>query len=222
VPSYRLLIIASALAYYFLAGVGAFGMIFFRRHYGVAHGEAVALIVVLGLGALVGVAGGGRLSTWLLKRGSLNARITLPAVALFASAPPLAFGILTTSVWLAVVLLTLGAAVLAAAVAPIDAARLDIVHPRLWGRAESGRMALRSALEGSAPLLFGAMSGWLGGGGQGLAWTFLIMLAPLIAACFVVIPGRRTYPRDVATAAASVDAIARRGGGGEGRAGDAR
>ncbi|HVC30687.1 MAG TPA: hypothetical protein VND24_05830 [Steroidobacteraceae bacterium] len=40
-----------------------------------------------------------------------------------------------------------------------DTARLDVVHPRMWGRAEAGRMALRSAFEGGAPLLFGAMSG---------------------------------------------------------------
>ena len=67
-------------------------------------------------------------------------------------------------------------------------------------------MALRSAFEGGAPLLFGAMSGWLGGGGQGLMWTFLLMLFPMLLAGCVVVPGLRTYPRDVATAAASAEA----------------
>jgi hypothetical protein len=50
------------------------------------------------------------------------------------------------------------------------------------------------------------MSGWLGGGDAGLMWTFLIMLAPMLVAASLALPGRRTYPRDVATAAASVEA----------------
>jgi hypothetical protein len=102
--------------------------------------------------------------------------------------------------------MTLGSGALASAVAPIDAARLDIVHPRLWGRGESGRMALRSIFEGGAPLLFGAVSVWLGGGDSGLMWTFLVMLIPMGCAGFFILPGRRAYPRDVATAAASVKA----------------
>ena len=102
--------------------------------------------------------------------------------------------------------MVIGAAALTAALAPIDAARLDIVHPRLWGRGEAGRMALRSLFEGGAPLLFGAMSYWLGGGTRGLMWTFLVMLLPLLIACALVVPGMRTYPRDVATAAASAAA----------------
>jgi hypothetical protein len=68
-------------------------------------------------------------------------------------------------------------------------------------------MALRSAFEGGAPLLFGAVSGWLGGGQAGLMWTFLIMLIPMLMAGSLAWPARRTYPRDVATAAASVAAI---------------
>lgn len=39
-------------------------------------------------------------------------------------------------------------------------------------------------------------------------WTFLVMLVPLAAASLFVFQGRKTYPRDVATAAASVEAVA--------------
>lgn len=107
-------------------------------------------------------------------------------------------------------LLVVGAAALTAALAPIDAARLDIVHPRLWGRGEAGRMALRAAFEGGAPLLFGVMSVWLGGGTVGLKWTFLIMLLPMLIAAGFVVPGLRTYPRDVMTAAESAEATAKK------------
>jgi hypothetical protein len=89
----------------------------------------------------------------------------------------------------------------------MDAARLDIVHARLWGRAEAGRMALRGLLEGVAPILFGSISGLIGGS-RGLDWTFLIMLAPVVIASALAMPARRSYPTDVATADASARAIA--------------
>jgi len=205
-PTYRLLIVASSLAYYFLAGFRTFAMIYFTRHYGLPRTTIAALVFAIGIGVLVGLVAGGRISERLLDRGRFDARIIVPAVALFASVPFLGFGIWISSAWIGVIVLIIGAGLLAAAVAPIDAARLDIVHPRMWGRGEAGRTALRSIFEGGAPLLFGALSDWLGGGAKGLEWTFLIMLLPLIAAGLLVVPGRRAYPRDVATAAASLQA----------------
>jgi predicted MFS family arabinose efflux permease len=208
-PTYDLLIIASALAYFFFAGVRAFAMIYLTNHYDLSRSAVSALVFIVGIGALAGFIGGGRLAEWLLRKGYLNIRIVLPAIALYISIPFLGGGIWTTSVWLGIILLTLGTCALAAAVAPIDAARLDIIHPRLWGRGEAGRTVLRTSFEGGAPLLFGAVSVWLGGGANGLMWTFLIMLFPMLVAGSLVLPGMRTYPRDVATAAASAAATAR-------------
>jgi predicted MFS family arabinose efflux permease len=205
-PTFWLLIVASALVYYFFAGVRAFAMIYFTKHYGLSRSAVSALIFAPGAGALIGVIAGGRVSEWLLNKGYFNARITVPAVVLLASVPAFGFAVWTRIVWIGIILMTVGAGLLAAAVAPIDAARLDIVHPRMWGRGEAGRMALRSLFEGGAPLLFGAMSGWLGGGAEGLMWTFLIMLIPMVIAGSLAVPARHTYPPDVATAAASAEA----------------
>jgi MFS family permease len=207
-PSYRLLIIASMLAYFFFSGMRGFAMIYFTAHFELSRWLVTMLVIVLGGGAIVGLVAGGRLSERLFDRGNINARIIVPAYALFLSIPLLAVGIWTTNVWIGLVTLTLGAGALAAALSPIDAARLDIVHPRMWGRGEAGRMAFRSIFEGAAPLLFGAVSGWIGGH-TGLMWTFLIMLIPTGSAGFFVLPGRRSYPRDVATTAASVKAMAK-------------
>jgi len=212
IPTYPLLIAASALAYYFFSGARAFAMIYFTEHYDLARSVVSALVIVVGIGAIAGVVAGGQMSEWLLRKGHLTVRIVLPAIALFVAVLFLGYGVWTPSVWIGITMLTIGAGALAAAVAPIDAARLDIIHPRMWGRAEAGRMALRAAFEGSAPLLFGAVSGWLGGGAEGLKWTFLIMLTPALAASLLAIPARRTYPRDVATAAASVEATSKRKG----------
>jgi predicted MFS family arabinose efflux permease len=207
VPTYRLLIIASSLGYYFFAGIRGFAMVYLTQHYHVSRGALSALAIIIGLGSLAGIILGGRLSGLLLDRGYVAARILVPGVALLASAIFFAPAIWTTNVVLGVCLLTLGSAALGAANPPIDAARLDIVHPRLWGRGESGRMALRALLEGGAPILFGAMSGWLGGGENGLKWTYLLMLIPVLIASSLAIPAYRNYPRDVATANASVEQL---------------
>jgi hypothetical protein len=87
---------------------------------------------------------------------------------------------------------------------PLDAARLDIMVPLLWGRAEGVRTLLRTAAQALAPLLFGAVSDYVFGGGRsGLQWTFAVMLLPLAASAFFLYRALATYPRDVATAAAS-------------------
>ena len=99
----------------------------------------------------------------------------------------------------------LGAAfMLSAQNPPIDAARLDIMPPMLWGRAEGVRTALRTGCQALAPLMFGVLSDHLFGGGRaGLQWTFLVALAPLAANAVLLFRAARTYPGDVATAAAS-------------------
>lgn len=101
----------------------------------------------------------------------------------------------------------------------MDAARLDIMHSRLWGRAESIRTTFRFSFEAVAPISFGLVSSAFGAGGgefgvsiEGiknalpLTHTFMIMLAPvLIAAIVLLVPYWKynPYPRDVATALAS-------------------
>ena len=42
-----------------------------------------------------------------------------------------------------------------------------------------------------------------GGGRSGLQWTFAVMLLPLAASAYFLYRALATYPRDVATAAAS-------------------
>jgi predicted MFS family arabinose efflux permease len=207
IPTFRLLVIASSLGYYYFAGVRAFGMIYLTQHYGLSRSIASAVAIAVGIGALAGLAAGGRLSSRLLDRGWIAARIVVPGAALLLAAVFTAPAVWTHNPILGIALLTMGTAALAAANPPIDAARLDVMHPRLWGRAESVRMALRGTLEALAPLIFGWLSLELGPGDAGLQWTFLIMLVVLVAAGLLAIPAHRVYPQDVATADASVRAI---------------
>jgi hypothetical protein len=78
------------------------------------------------------------------------------------------------------------------------------VVPLLWGCAEGVRTFLRTTAQALAPLLFGAVSDHVFGGGRsGLQWTFVVMLVPLGASAWLLYHALGTYPRDVATAAAS-------------------
>jgi MFS family permease len=198
------LIAASALGYYFLAGVQTFGVEFAKEQYGVGQALANLLLLVIGVGAVGGVLAGGALGDRLLRRGRLNGRLNV-AIGAAALTPVLfAPALFTRSAGSAVLYLIAAVFVLSAQNPPLDAARLDIVPPLLWGRAEAVRTLLRSLAQALAPLLFGAVSDHVFGGGRsGLQWTFVVMLLPLAASAYLLFQGRKTYPVDVATAAAS-------------------
>jgi MFS family permease len=198
------LIAASACGYYFLAGVQTFGIEFTTKQYGIDQALASLLLLVVGGGAVAGVLAGGAIGDWLLHRGYLNGRILVAAIAATAAVVLFAPAIFTRSALAAVAYLTVAALAVSAQNPPLDAARLDVMVPLLWGRAEGVRTFLRTAAQALAPLLFGAVSDYVFGGGRsGLQWTFMLMLLPLAAAAFFLFRGLRTYPRDVATAAAA-------------------
>jgi hypothetical protein len=219
------IIVASALGYFYFAGLRSFAVIFATGHYGNSKPTATFLILVIGGGTLVGVFVGGRSADRLLHRGHLRARVILPAASLLALPFVLAPAIATRSVAVALPLLIAGAFLLGAPNPALDAARLDITPPGLWGRAEAVRTVLRSGGEAAAPLLFGYVSQYVFGGpgavsgdggsgapagnAAGLEYTFLLFLGVLLIAGLLALAGLRTYPRDVATAAASAEAIGR-------------
>jgi MFS family permease len=195
------LIISSACGYYFLAGVQTFGTEFVSGQYHVAQVFANLLLLVVGAGAVVGVLVAGPLSDMMLRRGHLDARITVAAIAATATTVLFIPALVTHSVLEALPYVVLAGAALSAQNPPIDAARLDIMPSWLWGRAEGIRTFLRTAAQALAPVLFGAVSGLLGGGTAGLRTTFAIMLLPLAASAFFLYRARRSYPTDLVTAA---------------------
>ncbi|MFC4010097.1 MFS transporter [Nonomuraea purpurea] len=201
------LIVASVIGYFFFAGLRTFAVVFIGEQYGIGQAALTGLIPLIGLGALLGVLSGGRVADRLTRRGYISARMVVPAVAYVTAAVFFVPGLLTTSMAIALPFLFVAAASLSAANPPLDAARLDVVHFRLWGRAESVRTFLRVGAEAVAPLTFGLLADALGPdgttSGQGLRDAFLIMLVPLAANAVVLLRGRNSYPRDVATAAAS-------------------
>jgi MFS family permease len=175
---------------------------------------------LLVLGSLIGTLVSGHMTDLLLRRGFLTARVSVPAVCYLGAASLLIPGILiqtfTPAVWFDIG----GMALIAAANPPLDAARLDIMPAGLWGRAESTRTVARSLVQALAPLAFGGLADLIAGivpqqspvgthpglvsqsTATGLKFAFLTMLAALATAGILLARARRTYPVDVATAAA--------------------
>jgi MFS family permease len=198
------LILASAGGYFFLAGVQTFGVEFVTRQYGIDQVLGTLVLLVVGAGGVVGVLAGGTLGDLLLRRGHLNGRILVSVVAATAAVGLFVPAILTRHALTALPFITFAALALSAQNPPLDAARLDIMVPLLWGRAEGVRTFLRTLAQALAPVIFGGVSEYVFGGGRsGLQWTFVLMLVPLCASAYFLFRALATYPRDVATAAAA-------------------
>jgi MFS family permease len=201
------MIVSGALGYYFLAGIDTFGVEFVRGQYGIGQVLANFLLLVVGAGAVIGVLSGGPLGDALLHRGWINGRVLVAAVAAAATVLLFIPALFTRSALTALPYVVLAAAALSFQNPPIDAARLDIMPPWLWGRAEGVRNFVRTAAQALAPVIFGAVSQYVfGGGTTGLRWTFVVMMVPLSASAVFLFAASRRYPSDVATAAAATAA----------------
>jgi sugar phosphate permease len=207
------LIAGSSFGYFFSTGLSTFGVALLCGRFQIGQPMATVLIAVLGVGALIGVLSTGRIADWLTNRGHMSARIVVGGAAFLAAAVFILPTLLTDSLPLAMVFAFLAGIALGGVNPPLNAARLDIVHSRLWGTAEAVRSTLVSISTGLAPVMFGAVSTALGqselanagevapSAANALGHTFLIMLVTLIiAAGLLLCLGRRTYPRDVAAA----------------------
>jgi MFS family permease len=221
IPTNLMLIFGSSLGYFYFAGLQTFALLFVRGHYHVGQASSELGLGILVLGALIGTLISGQVTDMLVRAGVLHARVLVPAVCYLAAVVVLIPGILGTHMFPALWFDTAGAALISAANPPLDAARLDIMPPGLWGRAESIRTVLRSLGQAVSPLLFGGLADLIAGivpaqapigthpglvspsTARGLQITFLIMLVSLAAAGVFLLRARHTYATDVATAAAS-------------------
>lgn len=195
-----ILIVASALGSFFFAGLRGFAVQFAEQHYGVSQPEATGLTVFIAAGAVGGLLCGGRLADRLQAHGRPAARLEVTSSASLLAGLLFVPALLVNAVLLAMPLLICAAACLGAANPPMDAARLDIMPPRLWGRAEAVRTVLRTAATAAAPVSFGLISVHLFTGRQALQHTFLLAISSLWIAALIVLLGRGQYQKDVEAA----------------------
>jgi len=194
------IIVASAVVDFFFAGLQVFGVVFMTRQYGVTASTASLLIPAIGVGGFAGILLGGRLGDHLVKRGILTGRLKVGAFSYLAVSVMFVPVFVTKSLAVGVPFLVVASALIAAPVAPLEAARLDVLHPQLRGRAESARMVARIAAQASAPLLLGILSEDVAGGGaSGLRTMFLALLPLLAVGSVLLLLAQRRYPRGVAS-----------------------
>jgi len=93
----RVLILVSALGYFFFSGLRTFAVVFLRDRFGIAQGVASILLVVIGVGAIVGVVATGRLGDWLIERRHITARPLVGGLSFLLAAALFLAGLLTTS-----------------------------------------------------------------------------------------------------------------------------
>jgi MFS family permease len=216
-----ILIVASALGYFYFTGVETFGIVFVRGRFVLSQGAAVLVLAALGFAAVLGVIVGGWLSDRLLRDGHLDGRIVVGATAFTAAALLFFPGLMLHSLPASIGCFLLAAVAFGARDAPLDAARLDIMHHRLWGRAEGVRTILRRVTVATAPIVFGVLADQLGRGpavpgangfgaqasASGMRLTFLVTLVTLAAGGLLTFWAVKSYRRDVATALASEEAV---------------
>ena len=217
VRTYVALVIASSLGYFYFTAVRTFAIEFMRARFALGESAAIGVTVALGIGAIGGVLVAGHLGDALIRRNVITGRVIVGGAAYLVAAIAFAPGLLVTSLFIAAPCLVVAAAGIGGANPAVDAARLDVMHAALWGRAEGVRATLRRAFEAAAPPLFAYVAILLGGNGNvanakpsdvaGLDRALVVMLATLALAGFVLLFGAtRTYARDAATAIASDDA----------------
>jgi MFS family permease len=192
-------IIAAALGDIFLVALQVFGVLYLVDQFGLSASQASFLIPVVGVGGFVGILAGGRVGDALVEHGVLAGRLHVGVWSNLLAAVFMTPVFLVSSLAVALPFLVLACAFLTAPVAALDAARLDVVHPQLRGRAEGIRVIARVAAQAAAPVVIGVLSMDLGGGGaEGLRLAFLLLLPLLALSSVFLMIGARHYPNEVA------------------------
>ncbi|MBN2679392.1 MFS transporter [Acidithiobacillus montserratensis] len=209
IPSNVILITASSAGYFYFTGLLAFGILYLTQRFHINTMAASTLFVGAGLGGIGGVVASGWIADFLLRRGLITARVWVTGIAFLLTIPFFLLALHTNRQVLEFIWLFMGSAALGATNPTLDAARLDIMHSRLWGRAEGIRISLRYILEAAAPFAFGWVSTHFSesychlqhcGDGYGLRISFEIFTVLLLVATLLMLTAIFTYPRDVATA----------------------
>jgi predicted MFS family arabinose efflux permease len=97
VPTNVVLIVASALGYFFFAGLQTFAVVFLRSRFDLGQGVAGLLLIGIGSGALLGILTTGRLADKLIARHHLAARPVVAGIAFLLAAGLFLPGLLSTS-----------------------------------------------------------------------------------------------------------------------------
>lgn len=192
IRSMWLAVFALTLSNFLLSGLQFWGVEFYKREYGLSAGEAGLYTGLFGLGAAIGVVGGGFVSDRYMRRGHVNARIVVVSVSSVLATLTLAPAFLVGTLAAATPLFVIGGVCLTMPIAPGEAMMNDVVVAPLRGRAGSVRGICRS-LGALSPLVIGVLSNSFG-----LANALAIVTPAYAIGGIVVLLAARSYGADLA------------------------
>jgi sugar phosphate permease len=175
-----------------LNGLGFWAVPYFKEVHGLSASAAGGYTVVFGLGAAVGVVGGGFVADRLLRRGIVNARIYVVVVSSIIATIIFVPAFASTSLAVTLPLFLLGGIFLTLPIAPADAMLTDVVVAPLRGRAAALRGIVRSA-SSLMILVIAALKGITD------LRVALVIVTPVYAVGGLIMWfAARTYPSDLA------------------------
>ena len=156
--SYTASLVSSAVGSLFFGGIGVWTPTFLIRYHDLDVAEATTALSVVAVGGLVGVLTAGNLADFLTHSGYTSARIGVAGICRLISAPLFMAAFLVGYTPLMLVLLAFGALFLVAAIPPLNAARVDVLHPDLRGRGTSLDAVTQSLASAASPVIYGVIA----------------------------------------------------------------
>ncbi len=158
IRAFTLMALSSGVGSLFFGAIGTWSPTFFVRYHDMTISQAASALSLLALGGLVGVLLSGWAADYLTYRGLRAGRLLVSVLARLASLPLFILTFTVNNTPLMLLCFTLAAMCLVAPQAPMNAARADVLHPRLRGRGTAVDVVVQSATAAIAPVLVGFLS----------------------------------------------------------------
>jgi ABC-type branched-subunit amino acid transport system ATPase component/sugar phosphate permease len=183
--------ISSGVGSLFFGSIGTWSPTFFIRYHDMTLAQAAGAVSLLALGGLAGALLSGWIADYLTYRGLRAGRVVIGAVARLISVPLFVLTYTINNTPIMLITFTLAAACLIAPQAPMNAARADVLHPRLRGRGTALDIVVQSLCGAIAPVLVGVLAD-----AYNLRTAFLVLVPLMGLSGLILLMATATYVRE--------------------------
>ncbi|MBI5088639.1 MAG: MFS transporter, partial [Actinobacteria bacterium] len=205
--TFLLMAVSSTVGSLFFGAIGTWSPTFMVRYHDMSVSQAASALILLALGGLTGALVSGWAADYATYRGLRAGRIVIAAGARLVGFPLFLLTFTLRSTPAMLVTFAFAAMLLIAPQAPLNAARADVLHPKLRGRGTSLDIVMQSVASALAPVLVGFLADQ-----YGLRTAFVITV-PLMAVSGIItlvavatyVPDERALRRRIRAEALGVD-----------------
>ncbi len=193
IRTFTSIFVSSTFGSLFFGSIGVWAPTYMVRYLGFTLTEAASATGLFALGGIVGALGSGYVTDSLTRSGHTAARVVVASTMRIVTAPLFFVAFSVDNAPAMLVFFTLGAITLTASQPPLNAARADVVHPSLRGRATSLDAVFQSIAGAAAPVIMGVIAD-----ATSLRTAFLVVV-PLVAVAglILLLVALPVYRRDV-------------------------